>query len=58
VKKRYVILDPFDGCLKATDAIQTALDYSASDDYFVYDTETGEWLLPDGSRQPPQDIDA
>jgi hypothetical protein len=58
VKKRYVVWDSYDGCFKATDAIQRALDYAASEDYMVLDAETGEWLLPDGSRQMPVDLDA
>lgn len=58
MKKRYVVCDSYDGSLKQTDAIQRALDYSVCEDFMVLDTETGEWLLPDGSRQMPEDLDA
>lgn len=57
MKYRYLILDSIGGCYKGTNAIQTALDFSVSEDFFVVDTETGEMLTPDGPREAIKNLD-
>ena len=51
MKFRYYIADPFSGNVKGTNDEQVAGDYSQSEDFWVVDSETGEWLTPDG-REP------
>ena len=56
-KYRYLIFDSFDGCHKGTNSIQTALDFSCSEDFSVVDTETGEALTPEGFREFIKNLD-
>lgn len=51
MKFRYYITDLTGGMIKGTDDIQTAESYSNSEDYFIVDTETGEWLTTDGRSE-------
>lgn len=47
-KFRYYITDTLDGVIKGTNDEDVARDLSQSEDYFVVDTETGNWLGSDG----------
>ncbi len=50
MKFRYYITDLMDGSIKGTDNEEVAGHYACSEDHFVVDTETGEWLLSSGER--------
>jgi hypothetical protein len=41
---RYYITNLFEGCIKGTNDSEVASSYAESEDYFVVDTQTGEWL--------------
>lgn len=47
-KFRFYITDLFDGRIVGTDSADQAQMLANCEDYFVVDTETGEWLTPDG----------
>jgi hypothetical protein len=51
MKFRFYITDLFDGNIKGTDDESTAANYAGSADFFIVDTETGEWLTENGGRQ-------
>lgn len=52
VRFRYYITDLYDGCVKGTDDEAVVRACRTSEDFFVVDTETNEWLQPnDESRQ-------
>lgn len=51
MKFRYYISDLENGNVAGTDSEQTARDFAQSEEYFVVDTKTGQWLTDD------QDID-
>ena len=57
MKYRYLIFDTLGGCYRGTNAIQTALDFSVSEDFFVVDAQTGEMLTPAGPREAVQNLD-
>jgi hypothetical protein len=49
VKKfRYYITDLYDGSIKGSNNQTTAEDFATCEDYFVVNTETNEWLRPQG----------
>ena len=48
MKFRYYITSMFDGNITGTNDTSRAVDYAECEDFFVVDTETGEWLTPDG----------
>lgn len=50
MKFRYYLCDAYDGSVKGTDNEELAKSYAESEDFFVVDTETGDWLQFDGSR--------
>lgn len=56
MKYRYIIQEPYDGTYKGTNDLDVANKYATSEDYFVYDTETGEWILSDLKRQELEEI--
>ena len=47
MKFRFYVTDLHQGLICGTDDAETARDFSASEDYFVVDTETGKWLTTD-----------
>lgn len=53
-KYRYYITDLFEGCVKGTNSDEMAAYYAQCEDYFVVDSETGEWVQLDGERSPVQ----
>ena len=55
---RYYITDTLNGCIKGTDDDHVALDLSQSEDFFVVDTKTGEWLTVGPGREQIGDISA
>lgn len=57
MKFRYYITVLYDGAIKGTDNTQTALDVAESEDCFVVDTQTGEWLQGGRISVPIEDID-
>lgn len=50
-KFRYYITNPFNGCIEGTNNETVAISCASSEDFFVLDAETNEWLLSDGKRQ-------
>lgn len=50
MKFRYYIQDPFEGSIVGTDDDDVAKNYAICEDYYVIDTQTGEWVLSDLSR--------
>lgn len=57
MKYRYLIVSNIYGNCSGTNAIQTALDFSISDDCTVIDAETGEVLTPFGARESVRSLD-
>lgn len=53
---RFYITNPYSGCVHGTDDPETAKEYAADEDFFVIDSETGEWLLEDATSRPIEDI--
>ena len=47
---RYYITDLFEGQIVGTDSDEDAESYAQSEDFFVVDSTTGEWLQPEGVR--------
>jgi hypothetical protein len=48
---KYYITDLFEGAIVGTDSDEEAENLATSEEHFVVDTSTGEWLLADGTRQ-------
>ena len=44
MKFRYYITNTFDGCIEGTNDTERAEELAACEEYFIVDTETGEWL--------------
>jgi len=44
MKFRYYITNTFDGCIEGTNNTERAEELAACEEYFIVDTETGEWL--------------
>ena len=55
-KFRYYDASMFTGSIRGTNDEATALNVATSEDDFVVDTETGEWILSDGSRLPIEEL--
>ena len=55
MKFRFYITTLFDGAIKGTDSEESALSFSKSEDFFVVDTKTGEWMVQ-GGRLPVEEI--
>lgn len=47
---RFVITNMFEGAIEGTDDEQSANDFSFCDDFFVYDTRTGKWIIEGKGR--------
>lgn len=58
MKFRYYITDLFEGAVTGTDNTEHAEAFACSEDWFVVDSETGEWLQPEGVRVevPPSPV--
>ncbi len=41
---RYYIADTFNGCVKGTNDRDMAVELAACDEYYVIDSEKGEWI--------------
>lgn len=48
MKFRYYITDLHSGSIVGTNDTEIATKLSGSEDFFVVDTETGEWITPNG----------
>lgn len=48
MKFRYYITNTFNGTIEGTNSSTAANVLAAAEDYFVVDTETGEWLSTEG----------
>ena len=48
---RFYIADLFNGHVVGTNDEAKAADYASSEDYFVVDSQTGEWLTPEGVEE-------
>lgn len=57
MKFRYYITDLFKGTVEGTDNSALADNLARSEDYFIVDTETGEWLQTSGYRMEVRDAD-
>lgn len=55
MKYRFYITNLFDGVIQGTDLEGVAELYSPCEDFFVVDTESGEWLTTEG-RQDIENI--
>lgn len=56
MKFRFYITDLFADCMRGTNDPETARNYAEAADFFVVDSETGEWLLEDATSRPIEDI--
>lgn len=54
-KFRFIITNLFDGCLQGTNDGSVANLLAENEDFYVFDSETHEWLHADGSRMPIED---
>ena len=55
MKFRYYITNLHEGDVEGTNDNQVAIDFAASEDYFVVDSERGEWLQASGNAIPVED---
>lgn len=44
MKFRYYITNTFDGCIEGTNDTERAEELSACEEFFIVDTDTGEWV--------------
>jgi hypothetical protein len=51
MKFRYYITDLFEGSISGTDKRSVAEDLAQSEEYFVVDSKTGEWMETGGVRE-------
>lgn len=54
MKFRFYITTMDDGSIRGTNDVSVATELAQSEDFFVVDTESGEWIQPDG-RFPVQE---
>lgn len=54
-KFRYIITDISDGCLKGTNDLIVANQFAVCEDFFVYDTKAGTWILSDLTLVEPEE---
>lgn len=50
-KFRYYIVAPYNGMIYGTNDTVAAVNMGGSEDDYVIDTETNEWIQNDGTRQ-------
>jgi hypothetical protein len=55
MKFRFYITDICNGCIRGTNSVEDSETFAACEDYFVVDTETGEWVNF-GGRSPIEPI--
>ena len=51
MKYRYYVTDLFEGAIVGTDSTEDAELLAQSEEHFVIDSETGEWLTTKGREQ-------
>ena len=56
-KFRYINASLFEGCVFGTNDKELAENTALSEDDFVIDTETGEWILSDGTRTEIKELE-
>jgi hypothetical protein len=56
MKFRYIISNMYEGCLQGTNDPTVAESNSMVEEFFVYDTEKGVWLV-DGEETEIKDIE-
>lgn len=56
MKFRYYVTDLHNGSIRGTDDLDAAESFAESEDYFVVDTGTGEWIQPEGIRDPVKEV--
>jgi hypothetical protein len=56
MKFKYYVTDLCDGAVKGTNSVEYAESLAGSEDFFVVDSESGEWLQADGGRIGIEDI--
>lgn len=57
MKFRYYVTNTLDGFVVDTNNENVAENYAESDEFFVVDTETNEWLQPDGTREQIEEVE-
>jgi hypothetical protein len=57
MKFRYYITDMLECTVCGTDSDEDAEFLSASDEHFIVDTSTGEWLTSNGARQKIEQLE-
>lgn len=57
MKFRYYVTNTLDGFVVGTNNENVAENYAESDEFFVVDTETNEWLQPDGTREQIEEVE-
>lgn len=57
MKFRYYITDLFDRCIRGTNNTDHAECLAVCGEFFVVDTETGEWLTMTGTRTQIEEIE-
>lgn len=55
-KFRYYITDVHQSNILGTDNRDVAADLAQSEDFFVVDTETGEWMQTDEALEPIKEV--
>jgi len=57
MKFRYYITNVYEGVIDGTNSPNVAKEFSLDEDYFVVDSEAGEWLRPDGTQNSVKDVE-
>jgi len=55
-KFRYYITDIGTGCIFGSNNTEGVKELSASEDYFIVDTETNQWLTVDDTEETIQEL--
>lgn len=55
MKFKYYITNLFEGAVEGTNDDDKASAMAESEDFFVVDAETGEWLTPGNTRVPVEE---
>ncbi len=56
-KFRYYITNTYSGMVEGTNSEDRAEEIAGCEDYFVVDSQTGEWLHSDGHRVPVKEVE-
>lgn len=54
---RYYITNIHEGMIEGCNSLETVESFASSEDYFVVDADTGQWLQPDGGRVEVQNCE-